>query len=329
MDSFRALLVSKSNDGQTAAVTGVPVSELMEGEVVVRVSHSSLNYKDALAVTGKAPVVRRWPMIPGIDLAGVVESSDSPDWRPGDAVLATGYGLGETHLGGFGQMARLKADWLVPQPAGLSGAESMAIGTAGLTAMLAVLALERHGVVPERGPVVVTGASGGLGSIAIALLARLGFAVCAVSGKADATDGLKALGATEVLDRAEFAGPARPLAKERWAAGIDTVGSAPLAHVLAATRYGGAVAACGNAAGLDLPGSVAPFILRGVSLLGIDSVYVPQAIRREAWARLARDLDRAALTATTTTIGLEDVPAVAATMAAGGGRGRTVIDLAR
>jgi acrylyl-CoA reductase (NADPH) len=244
-------------------------------------------------------------------------------------VLVTGYGLGETHLGGFAQLARLKAEWLVPLPPGLDSARAMAIGTAGFTAMRAVMALERHGLAPDAGPVVVTGASGGLGSIAVALLARLGFTVAAVSGKPEAAAGLTALGAAEVLDRAEFAGPARPLAKERWAGGVDAVGSTPLVHVLAATRYGGAVAACGNAAGLDLPGSVAPFILRGVALLGIDSVYVPQPARREIWARLDRDLDRAALDAITTTVGLDEVPALAERIAAGGSRGRTVVDLAR
>src|SRR4051794_30393091 len=265
----------------------------MDGDVTVRVGWSTINYKDGLAITGKAPVVRRFPMIPGIDFAGEVEASSHPDWKPGDKVILNGWGVGESHLGAYAEKARVKGQWLVRQPAGLSAREAMAIGTAGYTAMLAVMALERHGLKPADGPVVVTGAAGGVGSVAIALLARLGFQVIASTGRREEADYLKGLGAADIIDRGELAGPPKPLAKERFAGGIDSVGSTTLANLLSMTKYGGAVAACGLAGGMDLPGSVAPFILRGVSLLGIDSVQCPLTLRNAAWQRLESDLDRA------------------------------------
>jgi acrylyl-CoA reductase (NADPH) len=327
MSSFKALQISKGETGQTVAVTQLTEADLMEGDVTFRVTHSTVNYKDGLALTGKAPVVRRWPMIPGIDGAGVVEHSSHPDFRPGDAVILNGWGTGETHLGSYAQKARVKGDWLVPLPEGLSAAEAMAVGTAGYTAMLCVLALEKHGLTPAAGPVVVTGAAGGVGSVAIALLAKAGWHVIASTGRAAEADYLKGLGAAEIIDRAELSGPAKPLAKERWAAGVDSVGSHTLANLLSMTRYGGAVAACGLAQGMDLPSSVAPFILRGVALLGVDSVMCPKARRLEAWARIARDLDRGKLAAMTTTIGFDQLPTTAAAILAGEVRGRVVVEL--
>ncbi|MFL6935595.1 MAG: MDR family oxidoreductase, partial [Xanthobacteraceae bacterium] len=273
------------------------------------------------------PVVRRFPMIPGIDLAGMVEASEHPDWKPGDRVIVTGWGLGETHLGAYAEKGRVKGDWLVPMPAGMTGRESMAIGTAGFTAMLAVLALERHGVTPDAGPVVVTGAAGGVGSVAVAILAKLGYEVIASTGRSSEADYLKHLGASEVIDRAELAGKVRPLAKERWAGGIDAVGATTLANVLSATRYGGAVAACGLAGGMDLPTYVAPFILRAVSLLGIDSVMCPQSVRREAWKRLASDLDRGKLQAMTREISLVEVLEAGQAIIDGQVRGRIVVKI--
>jgi acrylyl-CoA reductase (NADPH) len=284
-----------------------------------------VNYKDGLALTGKAPVVRRFPMIPGIDFAGAVESSSHPGWKPGDKVILNGWGLGETHLGGYGRKARVKGDWLVRLPQGMSAREAMAIGTAGYTAMLAVMALERAAIGPARGAVVVTGAAGGVGSVAIALLAKLGYTVIASTGRPAEAAYLKGLGATEVIERKELSAPARPLAKERWAGGIDTVGSTTLANVLSMTRYGGAVAACGLAGGMDLPTSVAPFILRGVSLVGIDSVMCPLGVRQEAWRRLETDLDRAKIAAMTAEIGLGDVVDAGARIVAGEVRGRIVV----
>jgi len=257
----------------------------------------------------------------------MVETSDHPDWKPGDRVIVNGWGLGETHLGAYAEKARLKGDWLVPVPGGMTGREAMAIGTAGYTAMLAVLALERHGVTPERGPVVVTGAAGGVGSIAVALLAKLGYHVIAATGRGSEADYLRGLGAAEIIERAELAGPVRPLAKERWAGGIDAVGSTTLANVLSATRYGGAVAACGLAAGMDLPTFVAPFIIRAVSLLGIDSVMCPPSVRREAWKRLASDLDRSKLQAMTSEIGLVDVLDAGRSILEGQVRGRIVVKI--
>ncbi|MGC1466822.1 MAG: MDR family oxidoreductase, partial [Pseudolabrys sp.] len=307
MASFKAIVIEKAEAGTKAALTDFDEANLMDGDVTVRVEYSTLNYKDGLAVTGKAPVVRRFPMIAGIDFAGTVETSSHPDWKPGDKVILNGWGCGETHLGAYGAKSRVKGDWLVPLPKSMSAREAMAIGTAGYTAMLAVMALERHGLKPASGPIVVTGAAGGVGSVAIALLAKLGFSVSAVTGRPEEADYLKGLGAREIVERRELAGPPKPLTKERWAGGIDVVGSGPLANLLSMTRYGGAVASCGLAGGMDLPASVAPFILRGVCLSGIDSVMCPIERRREAWIRLEKDLDRQKLAAITTEIDLSSV----------------------
>lgn len=326
---FRAILIDKDDHGYRASLQELDETRLPEGEVHVRVSHSTLNYKDALAITGKGPVVRQFPMVPGIDLAGVVEESRHPDFQAGDAVLLNGWGVGETHWGGLAQLARLKGDWLIPLPAGFSAAEAMAVGTAGYTAMLSVLALERHGVTPDRGEVLVTGASGGVGSFAVALLARLGYRVVASTGRPEEADYLKGLGAAELVERASLSEPGRPLGRERWAGAIDSVGSHTLANVCASTRYGGCVAACGLAQGMEFPATVAPFILRGVTLAGIDSVMRPRADRLEAWSRLARDLDKRLLAPITRTIGLEDAIAVAGDLLAGRVRGRVVVDVNR
>jgi acrylyl-CoA reductase (NADPH) len=327
MATFRAILIRKTDDGQSVGLADFDENDLMEGDVTVRIEWSSLNYKDGLALTGKAPVVRRFPMIPGIDFAGMVEASEHPEWKPGDRVILNGWGLGETHLGAYAEKARVKGDWLVPMPSAMTGREAMAIGTAGYTAMLAVLALERHGVTPDSGPVVVTGAVGGVGSVAVALLAKLGYQVTASTGRMGEADYLKRLGAAEVIDRAELTGKVRPLAKERWAGGIDAIGSVTLANVLSMTRYGGAVAACGLAGGLDLPASVAPFILRAVSLLGIDSVICPPSVRREAWKRLASDLDRGKLQAMTREIDLVEVVEAGRAIVEGQVRGRIVVKI--
>jgi len=327
MQRFKALVAAKSDAGQTLAWTELGEGELMEGDVLVRVSHSTVNYKDGLALTGKAPVIRRWPMIPGIDFAGTVVSSTHADVKAGDEVILNGWGAGETHYGGYAQLARVKGDWLVKKPAAFTAAETMAIGTAGYTAMLCVLALERHGVTPVRGPVLVTGAAGGVGSVAIALLAKLGYQVIASTGRAAEAQYLKGLGAAEVIDRAELAGPARPLGKERWAGAVDAVGSHTLANALSMTKYGGTVAACGLAQGMDLATSVAPFILRGVTLAGIDSVMAPKPIRVEAWGRLARDLDKAKLKAITVTKPASEAMALAPQILAGQVRGRIVLEL--
>jgi acrylyl-CoA reductase (NADPH) len=325
MGTFKAIRIDKAEKGTTATFVDFDDADLMDGDVTVRISHSTVNYKDGLAITGRSPVVRRFPMIPGIDFAGIVESSETPAFKAGDAVVLTGWGVGETHLGGYAQRARVKSDWLVPLPKGLSPAHAMAIGTAGFTAMLSVLALESHGLTPASGPVVVTGAAGGVGSIAVALLAKAGWEVLAVTGRAQEADYLRSLGARDILDRTELSGPGRPLGKERWAAGIDSVGSHTLANVLSQTRYGGAVAACGLAQGMDLPTSVAPFILRGVSLLGVDSVMCPKGRRLAAWARLSHDLDPALLDAMCQTVKLEEVPAVAEAILEGKVRGRTIV----
>ena len=275
MATFKAIVIEKAESGTKAALTDFDEANLMDGDVTVRVEYSTLNYKDGLALTGKAPVVRRFPMIAGIDFAGTVEASSHPAWKAGDKVILDGWGCGETHLGGYAGKARVKGDWLVPLPASMSAREAMAIGTAGYTAMLAVMALERHGLKPEQGPIVITGAAGGVGSVAIALLAKRGFTIHAVTGRPAEADYLKGLGAAEIIERKELAGPPKPLAKERWAGGVDAVGSATLANLLSMTRYGGAVAACGLAGGMDLPASVAPFILRGVCLYGIELGDVP------------------------------------------------------
>ena len=327
MATFKAILIEKTDSGQKVGLVDFDESNLMDGDVTVRVEWSTINYKDGLAITGKAPVVRRFPMIPGIDFAGTVEASSHPNWKTGDKVILNGWGLGETHLGAYAAKARVKGDWLVRLPPRLSTREAMAIGTAGYTAMLAVMALERHGIAPDRGPIVVTGAAGGVGSVAVALLSKLGYRVIASTGRPNEAGYLKDLGAAEIIDRQELAGPAKPLAKERWAGGIDCVGSATLANVLSMTRYGGAVAACGLAGGMDLPTSVAPFILRGVSLLGIDSVQCPLTMRTAAWTRLESDLDRAKMAKMTADIGLADVIEAAPRILAGQVRGRIVVKI--
>ena len=327
MATFKAIVVEKADKGQTVSLTTFDDANLMDGDVTVRVEWSTINYKDGLAITGKAPVVRRFPMIPGVDFVGEVETSSHPDWKPGDKVILNGWGLGETHLGAYAERARVKGDWLVPLPSGLSGRDAMAVGTAGYTAMLAVMALERHGLRPDHGPVIVTGAAGGVGSVAITLLAGLGFTVIASTGRPQEAEYLKGLGASEIIDRNELSGAARPLAKERWAAGIDSVGSTTLANLLSMTKYGGAIAACGLAGGMDLPSSVAPFILRGVSLLGIDSVQCSQARRREAWRRLESQLDRGKLQSMTRQIGLSDVIREAGAILEGRVRGRIVVNI--
>ena len=327
-ETFRALRLSKTETGQETRIEDLTLDDLMAGDVVVRIDCSTVNFKDGLALTGKSPVVRVWPLIPGIDFAGVVESSDHAGFAPGDRVVLNGWGVGETHHGGYAQKARVKGEWLVRLPDAMSSAHAMAIGTAGYTAMLCVLGLERLGVTPDKGEIVVTGAAGGVGGVAIALLARLGYRVVASSRrKASEADYLTALGAAEVIDAAELAAPGRPLARERWAGAVDAVGSHTLVNVLAQTRYGGVVTACGLAQGLDLPGSVAPFILRGVTLAGIDSVMRPAADRIEAWNRLARDLDLGKLDAMTSRAGLGDLPRLGAEIVEGKVRGRVVVDV--
>jgi acrylyl-CoA reductase (NADPH) len=325
--TFKAIRIDKAEKGTTAALTQFDEAELMEGDVTIRVEWSTLNYKDGLAVTGKAPVVRRFPMIAGIDFAGTVEQSSHPDWKPADKVVCNGWGMGETHLGAYAEKARVKGDWLVRLPEGISARDAMAIGTAGYTAMLSVLALEKQGLTPNSGPVVVTGAAGGVGSVAIAVLSKLGYPIIASTGRMSESDYLKSLGAAEVIDRAELSGAPKSLAKERWAGGIDSVGSTTLANLLSMTKYGGAIAACGLAAGMDLPSSVAPFILRGVCLLGIDSVMCPIEQRKLAWRRLASDLDHAKLTEITQEIGLDQVIATGSKILAGQVRGRIVVKI--
>jgi acrylyl-CoA reductase (NADPH) len=327
VSTFKAIVVTKSDSGHSVALADFDDNDLMDGDVTFRVEWSTVNYKDGLAVTGKSPVVRRFPMIAGIDGVGTVETSTHPDWKTGDKVILNGWGCGETHLGTYATRARVKGDWRVALPAGIEPRDAMAIGTAGYTAMLAVMALERHGLTPQRGPVVVTGAAGGVGSVAVSLLSQRGFHVIASTGRPQEADYLKDLGAAEILDRKELAGAPRALAKERWAGGVDSVGSTTLANVLSMTRYGGAVAACGLAAGMDLPGSVAPFILRGVSLLGIDSVMCPQQVRKEAWTRLESDLDRRKLAKMTSEIGLADVIDTGRRIVEGQVRGRVVVKI--
>ncbi|KAA0078519.1 MDR family oxidoreductase [Tardiphaga sp. P9-11] len=327
MGTFQAVRIDKADKGTTVALTQFDESELMDGDVTVRVEWSTVNYKDGLAVTGKAPVVRRFPMIAGIDFAGTVESSSNPNWKPGDKVIGNGWGTGETHLGAYAEKTRVKGDWLVRLPDGMTTRDAMAVGTAGYTAMLSVLALEKHGLKPADGPIVVTGAAGGVGSVAIAVLSKLGYQVIASTGRTSEEGYLKGLGASEIIDRNELSGPAKPLAKERWAGGIDSVGSTTLANLLSMTRYRGAIAACGLAAGMDLPSSVAPFILRGVCLLGIDSVMCPIELRQQAWARLAIDLDHAKLAEITQEITLDQVIDAGAKVLAGQVRGRIVVKI--
>ncbi|SFJ10059.1 acrylyl-CoA reductase (NADPH) [Bradyrhizobium sp. cf659] len=327
MATFKAIRIDKADKGTTAQLTQFDEAELMEGDVTVRVEWSTLNYKDGLALTGKAPVVRRFPMIAGIDFAGTVEQSSHPQWKAGDKVVCTGWGMGETHLGAYAEKARVKGDWLVALPQGLSARDAMAIGTAGFTAMLSVLALEKHGLSPKSGPVVVTGAAGGVGSVATAVLSKLGYHVIASTGRTSEADYLKQLGAAEIIDRNELSAQAKPLAKERWAGGVDSVGSTTLANLLSMTKYGGAIAACGLAAGMDLPSSVAPFILRGVCLLGIDSVMCPIEPRKAAWQRLASDLDRSKLSEITHEISLAEVFEWGAKILSGQVRGRIVVKI--
>jgi acrylyl-CoA reductase (NADPH) len=322
---FKAILIEQENGKQRVGVTELDESRLPEGEVTVRVACSTLNYKDALAITGRAPVVRRFPMVPGIDFAGTVERSDDPAWRPGDRVVLNGWGVGEQHWGGLAGMARVKGDWLVPLEPGLSVAQAMAIGTAGYTAMLCVMALERQGVQPAHGEVLVTGAAGGVGSVAVAVLAGLGYHVVAVTGRAEEAPYLQRLGAKEILPRSAFSEPGRPLAKERWAGAVDVAGGHVLANVCAAMKYRGVVAACGLAAGLAFPATVAPFILRGVTLVGVDSVMCPRPERLEAWKRLARQLDPALLASMTQQVALADAIPLAEKLLAGQVRGRVVI----
>ncbi|WP_404933886.1 MDR family oxidoreductase [Nitratireductor sp. L15S-10] len=327
-DTFQAVLISRDEDKkQSVEWTELSEDDLMEGDVTVAVEATTVNYKDGLAITGKAPVVRRFPLVPGIDFAGTVVKSTHDGWKEGDKVILNGWGVGETHYGAYAGRARVNGDWLVPLPDGMSAKDAMAVGTAGYTAMLCVMALERHGITPERGPVVVTGAAGGVGSVAIALLAGQGHHVIASTGRASEADYLKELGAAEIIDREELSGPARPLGKERWAGGVDAVGSHTLANVLSMTSYGGAVAACGLAQGMDLPASVAPFILRGVSLLGVDSVMAPKELRMEAWQRIAKELDHKKLGAIASVVPFSDVISAATDIIEGRVRGRVVVEM--
>ena len=324
---FNAIVINKDDSGYRSAVQQIDESLLSPGDVMVQVDYSTLNYKDALAITGKGPVVRHFPMVPGIDFVGTVVTSEYSGITPGDSVILNGFGVGETHTGGLAQRARVKGDWLVPLPAAFTPEQAMAIGTAGYTAMLCVMALERQGIKPDMGDILVTGAVGGVGSMAVSLLATLGYRVLASTGRAEEAAYLTSLGAAEVIDRNSLSAPGKPLAKERWIGAVDTVGSHTLASVCAATRYRGVVTACGLAQGMDFPASVAPFILRGITLIGIDSVQCPMSDRREAWKRLARDLNPAHLEKMTTTIGLHEAPTHAAKLLSGTVRGRLVVDV--
>ncbi|ELI6431408.1 acryloyl-CoA reductase [Aeromonas sp. 2HA2] len=326
---FKGIVIRKDEAGYRAAVESIEETQLPDGDVRVKVDYSTLNYKDGLAITGKGPVVRKFPMVPGIDLVGTVVTSSHTDYQAGDRVLLNGWGVGEVHWGGLAQQVSVKGEWLVPMPAQISPQQAMAIGTAGYTAMLCIMALERHGLKPADGDILVTGAAGGVGSVAIAVLAKLGYRVVAVSGRTAEQDYFMQLGASEVLDRAEFANPGRPLGKERWAGAIDVVGSHTLANICATTRYRGIVAACGLAGGMDFPASVAPFILRGVTLVGIDSVMCPRAERLEAWSRLGQDLDMTKLDLIVREIGLNDVIPTAAQLIEGSVRGRVIVDVNR
>ncbi|WP_109482575.1 MDR family oxidoreductase [Paraburkholderia sp. C35] len=326
---MKGILIEKQDNGSRAAITDIDETGLPAGDVTVRVEWSTLNYKDALAITGRSPVVRSFPMVPGIDFAGVIESSEHAQWKPGDQVILNGYGVGEKHWGGLAQRARVSGDWLVRPPAPLTSRDAMAVGTAGYTAMLCVLALERHGVTPSQGKVLVTGAAGGGGSVAIMLLAKRGYQVIASTGRPAEADYLHELGATEIIARAELSGPGKPLAKERWVAAVDAVGSHTLANACAGTAYGGIVAACGLAQGMDFPATVAPFILRGVTLAGIDSVMAPHARRVEAWQRVAQDLGTAQLESMVREISLAEALATAPDVLDGKIRGRLVVDVNR
>jgi acrylyl-CoA reductase (NADPH) len=324
---FAAILINKGESGQSVEVAKVDEAQLPEGDVTIAVEYSTLNYKDGLAITGSSPVVRKFPMVPGIDLAGTVTESSHADWKKGDCVVLNGWGVGETHWGGLAQKARLNGNWLVPLPKAFNSRQAMAIGTAGYTASLCVEALLKHGVTPSQGEILVTGATGGVGSVAIALLSKAGFSVVAATGKASEADYLKGLGAIGIIDRAELAAAGKPMQKERWAGVVDSVGSHTLANACAQTRYGGFVAACGLAQGMDFPGSVAPFILRGVSLLGIDSVMAPKPARLAAWNRLAQDLDIAKLDMIATEIGLAEAIPAAKKLMEGTVRGRIVVNV--
>jgi acrylyl-CoA reductase (NADPH) len=326
---FNAIVIDKLDSGYRVNLQQVDEDQLPEGDVTVAVAYSTLNFKDGLAITGSSPVVRKFPMVPGIDLAGTVEASSHPDYKVGDQVVLNGWGVGENHWGGLAQKARLNGDWLIPLPEAFTAAQAMAIGTAGYTAMLCILALERNGVTPDQGEVLVTGANGGVGSFAIALLSKLGYSVVASTGRVCEHEYLQRLGAGEIIDRATLSAPGKPLAKERWAAVIDSVGSHTLANACASTRFEGTVAACGLAQGMDFPASVAPFILRGVTLAGINSVTQPKARRLEAWDRLARDLDFSLLALISHEIGLSEAIDAAPKLLAGQLRGRVVVDVNR
>lgn len=327
-DTFKAIQVSRDEDKkQSVDIVELTNDDLMEGDVLLEVEATTVNYKDGLAITGKSPVVRHWPMVPGIDLVGTVLETSSSEFSAGDKVLLNGFGVGEVHWGGYAERARLKSDWLIGLPDGISAKQAMGIGTAGYTAMLCVMALERYGLTPASGPIIVTGANGGVGSVAISILSKLGYHVIASTGRVDESDFLKELGASEIIDRAELSEAGRPLGKERWAGGVDAVGSHTLANLLAQTSYGGAVAACGLAQGFDLPATVMPFILRGVALLGVDSVMASKELRKQAWSRLASDLDMSKLEALTTEIGFDDIIQTATNIVDGKVRGRVIVDI--
>ncbi|MGB0695226.1 MAG: MDR family oxidoreductase [Rhodospirillaceae bacterium] len=322
---FKALLIDKPEDKQTAAFTDVDEAQLPEGSVTVKVAYSTMNYKDALAITGSAPIAKSYPMVPGIDFSGIVESSDDPNYAPGDEVVLNGWGVGEKHWGGLAEKARLPGDWLVPLQAPFTLKQAMGIGTAGYTAMLCVLALERNGLTPDSGPVLVTGANGGVGSVAVSVLAKLGYEVSAMTGRVNEADFLTSLGAKHIVDRADYSEKGKPLARESWAGAVDVAGGQILANVCAAMKYRGVVAACGLAAGMGFPATVAPFILRGVTLAGVDSVMVPKEERLEAWRRLAKDLDTAKLDSLITELPYDEVIAKAPDLLAGKVRGRVVV----
>lgn len=327
-ERFKAIMVSRDEDKkQSVTVETIGVDDLMEGDVVVKVEATTINYKDGLAITGKSPVVRHWPLIPGIDFAGTVVSSTHAGWKEGDKVILNGWGVGEVHYGAYAGMARVNGDWLIALPDGMSPQHAMSIGTAGYTAMLSVMALQRAGITPDMGQVIVTGASGGVGSVATSVLAHNGYDVIASTGRTSEEAYLKSLGASDIIDRAELSEPGRPLGKERWIAGVDSVGSHTLANVLAQTMRGGAVAACGLAQGADLNMTVMPFILRGVQLLGVDSVMAPKELREEAWARLSTELDASKLDAISTTIGFDDIIETATGLLDGKVRGRVIVDM--
>lgn len=327
-DTFKAIQVSRDEDKkQSVNVVELTNDDLMDGDVTVEVEATTVNYKDGLAITGKSPVIRHWPMVPGIDLVGTVLETSSSEFAAGEKVLLNGFGVGEVHWGGFAQRARLNSDWLIKLPSGITAKQAMGVGTAGYTAMLCVMALERYGITPASGPIVVTGANGGVGSVAISILSKLGYHVIASTGRVDESDFLKELGANEIIDRAELSEAGRPLGKERWAGGVDAVGSHTLANLLAQTNYGGAVAACGLAQGFDLPATVMPFILRGVALLGVDSVMASKELREQAWGRLATDLDMSKLEALTTEIGFDDIVQTATDIVDGKIRGRVIVNI--